>query len=608
MTLVLNHLLLLNGNKFKHMKNLKSILVFITFLCGFNICWAQQDFKSVVNDSIAPDGFLYHKLLANDSFKSLSHLYNISKGKIKRLNPLLRRGFKLGMIIKLPANDDLINLINKYKAGKEKNKYIVQHQDTKYGISKRYGISINELERLNPKIRLGLKVGDTLFVPKIETKNIAEEDDNFLLYQIEKDDTFYSLNKKYNVTKDQLIFLNPNLSLGLKVGEYIRIPKIDMLSSPKKLTAFTDSIKNNTMLNVLFLLPFKSNLDSVTFNDKSTNSKLRNIVTDLYFGAELALDSISKQGVTVNAQVFDTENDINTINQILYTHDFSKVDLVIGPLFTKNIAYINKKLVRNKTYILSPFSTSTSAISYGKSKIVQETPTQIELTKKIVDYVATHYNNENLVLVTDGLSETNNRYKLAINRLSLNDSINLDSIKIISPTNGYIKKEILLKQIDTITKGKNWVLNLSSSSVLLADVINNLGVLPKESYNITMFTVSQGKLFNNFDNNFLARLNFCFPTDVYTNYNLLEVKKFDNKFIQNYHSLPTESVYKGFDIVYDALARLARRKKLINKRVFGVSRRTSLQFDYEDDSMSHKILNKGVFLLKYDGLAIKLVE
>jgi len=139
------------GINYNYMKHQKSNLLFLIFLFSITISWAQVDYKNVKNDSIASDGYLYHKLLANDSFKSLSKLYNISKGKIKRLNPLLRRGFNTGMIIKLPANDDLLNLIRKYKADKIKNKYIVQHQDTKFGISKRYNISVNELERLNPK-------------------------------------------------------------------------------------------------------------------------------------------------------------------------------------------------------------------------------------------------------------------------------------------------------------------------------------------------------------------------------------------------------------------------------------------------------------------------
>jgi len=596
------------GIKYNFMKYQKSNLLILIFLFSITISWAQVNYKTVENDSIASDGYLYHKLLANDSFKSLSKLYNISRGKIKRLNPFIRRGFKLGMIIKLPANDDLINLIKKYQTNKIKNRYIVQHQDTKFGISKRYNISINELERLNPKIRQGLKEGDTLFVPKIEMQKLVSDEDNFLLYRIKKSDTFYSLNKKYNVTEEELIFLNPDLTLGLKKGMYIRIPKTEILNSPSYLTKFKDSIKNNITLNVLFLLPFESNVDSITFDNRSTDSKLRNIVTDLYFGSEMALDSISKQGVKINVQVFDTENDINKIKLIFLTHNFSKIDLVVGPLFTKNISYVNKKLNRNKAYILSPFSTTAKASLSSKSKIVQETPIQTELTKKTIDYVVKHYKDENLILVTDNLSKTQARYQLVLQKLSSIDSVNLNKIKVISPTNGYIKKELLIDKLDTITTGKNWVLNLSTSSVLLADLINNLGILPKEPYNITLYTVSQGKLFNNLDNSFLARLNFCFPSDIFTDYSIQSINNFENIYIKNYHTLPSENAYKGFDLVYDALSRLARRKKLVNKKAFGVSRRTSYQFDYEDDVLSNKIINKGVFLLKYDGFSIKLVE
>ncbi|NQW36128.1 MAG: LysM peptidoglycan-binding domain-containing protein [Flavobacteriales bacterium] len=585
----------------------QKVLFFFALLCGLNFAWAQ-DYKSLLKDSIGGDGYVYHTLTAKEDVRSISDLYKVSRFQVRRLNPILRRGFKEGIVIKLPANAQIIALINQYKATKIKNKYVVQHQDTKFGISKRYGITIQDLERLNPKIRQGLNEGDTLFVPKSKVTDLLKETDDFLIHLVIKGNTFYSLIKEYNVTKEELLVLNPLLSEGLKVGMFLRIPKIKASSSPRSLTVFKDSIEPNTTLNVLFLLPFKTSIDSLPFDDRSTSSKLRNIVTELYFGAEKALDSLSKQGVTIHAEAYDTENNIDTISKLFDTHDFSQFDLVVGPLFTKNISYTQQKMAETDAYILSPFSTNAVATNYGKANIVQLAPLQSELTKKTINYITDNYTNEKLIIITDTMPSSQKRLDATLLSFKRNDSINLDSIVIVRPDFGYINKDTLETKIDTISKRKNWVVTLTTDNVLVEGVINTLGVLPRESYAITMFSIGKDKSLDNLNNNYLARLNFFYPAPNYTDYESEEIKQFEKSFEKQYNNLPSQNAIIGFDMVYDVSARLVRQQHLIDNDAFGVSRRTAFMFDFNKQYASNKILNKGVFLLKYEGLSIKLVE
>ncbi len=590
------------------MRKINFIFTLIIVLSAFTSLRAQQDFKQVLKDSVAADGYIYHRLTGDEKLKKLSKLYNVNKYLIRRLNPILRRGYKKGVLIKLPADPKLVALINQYNATKDKNKYIVQHQDTKFGIAKRYGITIQELERLNPKIRQGLQERDTLFVPKTKVQDVLKETDEFFIHQVVKGDTFYNLIRKFNVTKEELDILNPDLAEGLKLGMYLRIPKIKPNISPRSLTHFSDSIADNTHLNVLVLLPFKTSLDSIPFDNISTSSKLRNIVSEFYFGTEMALDSIAKQGVTVHTEIYDTENNIDTLNILFETHDFSNFDLVVGPLFTKNVNYVNQKLAASKTYILSPFSTATQSVNYGTAKIVQPVPLQSVFTKKTVNYIADNYTNEKLIIVTDTMPKATLRLQSALATFRRNDSINIDSIIVIKPIDGYVERDTLQAKIDTITKRKNWILTLTTDDVLIEGAINSLGVMPKASYDITLFSIGIGKALNKLDNKYLARLSFYYPSASYTNFESPEISLFDKLFLEKYHNLPSENAYKGFDMVYDALARLARKHKLIDKEYFGPTRRTAHLFNFIQSTTSNKIYNKGVYLLKYEGLSIKMVE
>lgn len=589
------------------MKNLKTFLLLATFFGGFYLGWAQQNFNDALNDSIAADGFLYHKLTKTDSFKSLIDLYGISKREIIQLNPLIRRGFQVGLIIKLTSNDGLVKRINNFQTNKNDNPYIVKHQDTKFGISKQHGLSIADLEKSNPKIRIGLIEGDTIYIPKKVVKNLLVEDAHFYVHHVVKGDTFYSLIKKYNVTKEELISANPILGEGLKLDTYLKIPKVKSDVSPRSISGIDKSISNNKDLKVLILLPFKSSNDSIPFDNISTGSKLRNITTDFYFGAEMAIDSLRNQGIKIQTQVYDTENNIDTINKLFKLHDFSKIDLVVGPLFTKNINLVNQKLANSKNYILSPFSISATASTTGKSKIVQQLPLQSDYNNKVVNYIAKHHTNEKLIIVLDDLPESKLLYNQVLKKLASNKSINLNSIVVLKPVNNYIKRAFFQQYILPNSSGKNWVINLSSNGIVLADVINTLGVFSKDYYDISLFTLNKSDLFSNFDNYFLARLNFCFPSETYIDYRIDEVKVFEKKYFSRYNNLPTENAIKGFDMVYDAIGRLSMSQNLLDK-ANGTTRRMAYQFDYIEEAGSNKILNKGVFLLQYQGLSIKLLE
>ena len=54
--------------------------------------------------------------------------------------------------------------------------YLVRPKETKYSISRRYGISIAQLEELNPEIREGLRLAQIIKVPDIREIPNLEED------------------------------------------------------------------------------------------------------------------------------------------------------------------------------------------------------------------------------------------------------------------------------------------------------------------------------------------------------------------------------------------------------------------------------------------------
>jgi len=125
--------------------------------------------------------------------------------------------------------------------------------DTPYNIAKRYGLSVDELLKLNPAVKDGkLAIGDVLTVKNDKTatpskQNVAtKSSDNGKLGKIvlQPKQTIYGITKQYRISETDLRKLNPELDSHMKIGDEVTLP----LESIKKYgesnqQAITTSVK-----------------------------------------------------------------------------------------------------------------------------------------------------------------------------------------------------------------------------------------------------------------------------------------------------------------------------------------------------------------------------
>jgi LysM repeat protein/ABC-type branched-subunit amino acid transport system substrate-binding protein len=106
--------------------------------------------------------------------------------------------------------------------------HIVKAGETLYSLSNAYGVSQKEIAKENPEIFLGLIVGQALKIPLIKTETDSEDSDeneNFIFHRVKKGQTLYSLSKKYNVSQEEIIKHNPSARYGIGLDQVIKIPK-----------------------------------------------------------------------------------------------------------------------------------------------------------------------------------------------------------------------------------------------------------------------------------------------------------------------------------------------------------------------------------------------
>ncbi len=110
-------------------------------------------------------------------------------------------------------------------------KHTVVKGDNPYNISKKYGMSLDELYRLNPKVKEGvLNIGDVLSVKgkagtavtsaSSDAKVKASGKTGTIILQPKQ--TLYGITKQYHVSEADVRKLNPNLQM--QIGEIITLP------------------------------------------------------------------------------------------------------------------------------------------------------------------------------------------------------------------------------------------------------------------------------------------------------------------------------------------------------------------------------------------------
>jgi len=540
------------------------------------------------------DGFLFHKVLPKENYFRLKQQFGVPKRILRKYNLALRTDdLKAGQIIKIPVKKGY--RIEKTIVQDDTTKpYLVRPKETKYSIARRYGISIERLEELNPEIKEGLKLAQIIKVPDI--KEIPNLEEDFVTHQVEKGETIFSLSQIFKMSQEQLIKINPELTAGLKEGMLIKIPTA--ITAENKST-FAPNIPVDKHLNVAILLPFSTNKGNLDFEKDRT----LNIVTDFYLGALEALNLLKKQGLSVTAQVFDTENKKSTISNILRTNNFGEVDAIIGPMFMDNVEFVSNSFKHDSLAIISPVSSKDHSM-FASNNLIKEMPSEERLSDAMILYLQKNYTNQQLVLIADSISTPNYELRLKGITKKLNELDSLHEVIVLRPENGYIKPD-LFKESILEDKG-NWIVLFTEEEVLISDAVNNLGVLPKE-FDITLFCLNYGKNFERVDNNFLARVNFHYPTASFVDLEDIEVQKFINRFKANNYVEPSEYAFKGFDMTYDALLRLATYSDVGSAFDGGISERMSCKFHYIKNP-NKGFENNGVFLVKYDGLNLVNVE
>lgn len=542
--------------------------------------------------------FKTHRVKRKETLWRLSQQYNVSIENIKRYNKKLyseelKKGDKVRIPVNIPKAEDFV------KEETPKNpldlsirEHVVLPKETKYGISKKYEISIEELEELNPQADT-LRPGMVLKIASSkDSEATALEDKIFQYYLVQPQETLFSLTRRLGISKDSLIILNPALAEGLKAGMVLKIPNMGSFESGIDFTAeeivnLESRITNFSTKNLVVMLPF--HLDRVK-NDSAANprgqlrrDKVMQLSLDFYSGVLMAVDSAKSHGISTDLRFFDTRQNSKEVEMIINTNDFTGVDAVIGPLVQSTVEAAARKLQRDKIPVISPI---TKKETKNLENFVQTRPTDEMLAEVMISYIAEKVEGKNMLIVANPLAvETDTKLRIAFPEATR-----------VYPKEGSIDQEQLIEAL--VEDEENWVILESGEAGVLSSATSYLNSVASE-YKITLFTTNRNKAFDGDDvsNMHLSRLNFHFPS-VDKEYEILK-NPFMTSYTKKYGMAPNTYAVRGFDVTYDILLRLATADDLEDSmKEKGTTEYAENKFDYEK-STSGGYFNKAIYIMAF---------
>lgn len=140
--------------------------------------------------------------------------------------------------VSLYSQNNKTHVVTSSEQGSDTFNHTIERGETVYAIATMYGVSVQDIYRLNPESKESIKAGSTLKIPQRDTAAPAgKKGEDFLYHTIQPKETLYSLSIKYTVPPTAIIDANPGLSAStFTIGKNIRIPatQIEQLPTTEK--------------------------------------------------------------------------------------------------------------------------------------------------------------------------------------------------------------------------------------------------------------------------------------------------------------------------------------------------------------------------------------
>ena len=218
---------------FKYTISLCSCIIYITL---FSTAHAFEMPMDSIRLEIAKDGkraWVIHKVEPKETLYSLSKRYKVSQDEIVAENPTAKN-LKIDDVLRIPYKDfEKMAIYTSSQNNGQKNgvkKHTVESGENLFRISKKYGISVKEIQEWNDMGNsTDVKAGQVLYVSSPQNQTVVKDTKtekpavSKVMHIVKEDEYLYTISKKYNVKITELLEWNNLKSDKLSIGQMLEV-------------------------------------------------------------------------------------------------------------------------------------------------------------------------------------------------------------------------------------------------------------------------------------------------------------------------------------------------------------------------------------------------
>lgn len=584
-----------------------------------------------------------HTVAPQETFFGIARQYNITIAALRAANPTIE-ALQPGQVLIIPSSAE---------AGQEKSSeplsspakpaaetqtpqaqpkpgdlpetYTVPAGETLFSISRRFGLTVEELLQLNPELIDGLKAGQTIRLKERdeinqEYKIITEYDTivSYTYHRVRRGETLYGLGQRYEISIDDILKYNPHALDGLQPRQVLQIPVYEIIKrrvvrevtpvEPVEVPVDTVDIKPvpvecyplpdpEKVYNIAIMLPFfldppmhvPDESDTLGVIPKPNPNKPYEFM-QFYYGAMLAIDSLKRQGLNARVYVYDVDNTQESVSRLLENPELLHMDLFIGPLFAASFERVARYAREHQINIVNPLSVRSDFL-IGNPNVIKAQSTTKDQINLISAYIRDHFYDHNIIVVRQfSFSETET---LEVLQNQLNTPGLYDVIFIRDSLDG------IIRNLDS--NEPNVVIGLSADRVFALDLVRKLNDI-RSDFDITCFGMNEWEDFA-IDTDQSVNIRLHLPTYNFIDYNSPQVKQFIKKFRTQYETepLPGRFAFAAFDLTYYFVSALMQFGEAFNE-CLPHYRYRGLQMPFEfEPKQWHGLENTGLCIYKIEG-------
>lgn len=320
----------------------------------------------------------FHTIEQGQTVYAIATMYGVSTDDIYRLNPESKECIKVGFKLKIPQKKKIQTASNQ---ANEYHFHTIQTGETLYSLSIKYDVPADAIINANPGLSTStFTTGKTIRIPNIPAEEKIIEQVKTIYrdteYKVKSKDTFFSICRQFDISKEQLIKRNPSLSQGVKAGSIIYIPEKfevveNIIETPLKESEVNALLNNRkeiqrvNVLNVALLLPFTGETDGLTRSP---------LYVEYYEGFLLAINQLRNNGYSINLSVYDTGSGTKKLKDILKNESLKNANLIIGGVQNDQISLLANFSQKNKIKYVIPFTSKNDDVLSNANVFQVNTP------------------------------------------------------------------------------------------------------------------------------------------------------------------------------------------------------------------------------------------